>query len=206
MRLKYLILFLLFFQKLNAHSLELSSLMIYEQEGKKFLVIKSSISAFQEEIDFHYKKNRYKTPEEFMQLVLKHFEKNCALIINNEQIKFINKSVILGHETTLFAEIANVPKQINSLQISNNFFKDMNNNQCELILSLNNLPQKQYIFNNENNHAVQLNVKNNLWIEEDPNNSFFKNTKFLYLTLTVSLFVIASITFFRRNKNVVLTN
>ena len=82
----------------------------------------------------------------------------------------------------------------------------MNNNQCELILSLNNLPQKQYIFNNENNHAVQLNVKNNLWIEEDPNNSFFKNTKFLYLTLTVSLFVIASITFFRRNKNVVLTN
>ncbi len=206
MRLKYLILFLLFFQKLNAHSLELSSLMIYEQEGKKFLVIKSSISAFQEEIDFHYKKNRYKTPEEFMQLVLKHFEKNCALIINNEQIKFINKSVILGHETTLFAEIANVPKQINSLQISNNFFKDMNNNQCELILSFKNLPQKQYIFNNENNHAVQFNVKNNLWIEEDPNNSFFKNTKFLYLTLTVSLFVIASITFFRRNKNVVLTN
>jgi hypothetical protein len=201
-----LVLFILFFQKLNAHSLELSSLMIYEQEGKRFLVIKSSISAFQEEIDFHYKKNRYKTPEEFMQLVLKHFEKNYALIINNEKIRFINTRVILGHETTLFAELANVPKQINSLQMSNNFFKDMNNNQCELILSFNNLPQKQYIFNNENNHAVQLNVKNNLWIEEDPNNPFFKNTKFLYLTLIVSLLVIASIAFFNRNKNLVLTN
>ena len=206
MRLKYLFLFLFFFQKLYAHSPELSSLMIYEQEGKKFLVIKSSISAFQEEIDFHYKKNRYKTPDEFMQLVLKHFEKNCALIINNEKIRFINKSVILGHETTLFAQLANFPKQINSLQISNNFFKDMNNNQCELILAFNNLPQKQYIFTNENNHAAKLQMKNNLWIEEDPNNSFFKNNKFFYLTLTVSLLVIASIALYSRNKSVVLTN
>jgi len=187
---------------LFAHSPDLSSMMIYEQNGKYFLAIKSSLTAFEGEIDYHFNKNAYKTPEEFQQLVSKHFQKNCLLIINNDTIKFINPTVVLGHETTVFAELLNVPDKFNSLYVRNTVFKDMPNNMCELILTLKGLPQKQYILINENNQEVKLRVENDNWEVEETNASFFKSSNLLLWSLLfLSVLVVVAIAVWRK-KNI----
>lgn len=187
---------------LFAHSPDLSSMMIYEQNGKYFLAIKSSLTAFEGEIDYHFNKNAYKTPEEFQQLVSKHFQKNCLLIINNDTIKFINPTVVLGHETTVFAELLNVPDKFNSLYVRNMVFKDMPNNMCELILTLKGLPQKQYILTNENNQEVKLRVENDNWEVEETNASFFKSSNLLLWSLLfLSVLVVVAIAVWRK-KNI----
>ena len=187
---------------LFAHSPDLSSMMIYEQNGKYFLAIKSSLTAFEGEIDYHYNKNAYKTPEEFQQLVSQHFQKNCLLIINNDTIKFINPTVVLGHETTVFAELLNVPDKFNSLYVRNTVFKDMPNNMCELILTLKGLPQKQYILTNENKQEVKLRVENDNWEVEETNASFFKSSNLLLWSLLfLSVLVVVAIAVWRK-KNI----
>jgi hypothetical protein len=158
-----LILFLLCTNIVHAHQPDLSNLMIYEQNGKYILVIKSALSAFEGEVDYLFGKNAYKSPEEFQLLVIKHFQKNCKLIMNNENIKLNNPKVILGHETTLFAELSLVPKKISSIYVKNTLFKDMPVSLCEMILTLNALPQKQYLLNNVNNYEVELQLENNSW-------------------------------------------
>lgn len=158
---------LLFTPFLFAHSPDLSSMMIYEQNGKTFIVIKSSLTAFEEVVVYHYGKDSYKTPQEFNKLAIKHFIKSCFVVINNDDITFTNLQIQLGHETTLFAELENVPKNITTYHVKNIMFEDMPNNQCELILSHKDLPQKQVILNNENKHEVQFRLENNKWeIEE----------------------------------------
>ena len=187
---------------LFAHSPDLSSMMIYEQNGKYFLAIKSSLTAFEGEIDYHFNKNAYKTPEDFQQLVSKHFQKNCLLIINNDIIKFINPTVVLGHETTVFAELLNVPDKFNSLYVRNTVFKDMPNNMCELILTLKGLPQKQYILTNENKQEVKLRVENDNWEVEETNASFFKSSNLLLWSLLfLSVLVVVAIAVWRK-KNI----
>lgn len=152
------------FKAVYSHQPDLSNLMIYEQNDKTILLLKSSIGAFEGEIDYYFQKGAYKTPEEFNELVIQHFQKNCFVIANGEALKITNIQVQLGHETTLFAELENVPEAINSIFISNTVFKDMPNNQCELILSIKGLPQKQYILDNGNRQEVNLKVENNKWV------------------------------------------
>ena len=168
LKLTLTIIGMLFFTSfLFAHSPDLSSLMIYEQNGKKFIAIKSSLTAFEEVVVYHYGKDSYKTPQEFNKLAIKHFTKSCFVIINNDDITFTNLQIQLGHETTLFAELENVPETITTYYVKNIMFEDMPNNQCELILSHKDLPQKQVILNNENKHEVQFRIENNKWeIEE----------------------------------------
>jgi len=191
----------LLFNVAYAHQPDLSTMMVYEQNGKSILVLKGSLTAFEGEVDFHFKKGAYKTPEEFIQLVTKHFEKNCLVTINNEVIKLENLKVILGHETTLFVELVNKPENLKTLLIRNTFFKDMPNNQCELILTENGLPQYQYIFNDKNDHEVKLTIEKNKWVLEEPDTSILKSSSFLCggLIFLISLMIIG--TLFKKRTN-----
>jgi hypothetical protein len=124
------------------------------------------------------------------------------LIINNDTIKFIHPTVVLGHETTVFAELLNVPDKFNSLYVRNTVFKDMPNNMCELILTLKGLPQKQYILTNENNQEVKLRVENDNWEVEETNASFFKSSNLLLWSLLfLSVLVVVAIAVWRK-KNI----
>lgn len=174
MKFLSMLIFVLIAYMAHAHSPDLSNLMIYEQNGKCFLLIKSSLTAFAGEVDFHFKKNAYKTPEEFEQLVLKLFKRNCFVVINRDTVELSSAQVKLGHETTLFAELINPPKKIESYYIRNTFFKDMPSNQCELVLTTKDLPQKQFIFNSGNNQEVNLRVENKQWVVEKAATSIFK--------------------------------
>ncbi len=185
----------------NAHSPDLSSVMIYEQNGKLLLLIKGSLTAFEGEVDYHFKKKAYKTPEEFVQLVIKHFGNNCLVVINNDTIKFINPQVQLGHETTLFAELKNVPQKIQSCYIKNTLFKDTPNHQSELVITAKGLPQKQYILYNGNNHEVRLSVENKIWVIDNVGSSFFTNSTFILTALLfLTVLVIAIVVKHRRTK------
>jgi hypothetical protein len=183
-----LVLLLFCFRAGWAHQPDLSSLMIYEQNGKSILLIKSSLTAFEQEMVYHYGKDSYKTPQEFQQLVIKHFQKNCAVIINGTAIQFVSPQVILGHETTVVAELSNRPKTIKSVYLKNTLFKDMPNNICEVILTLNNLPQKQFILGSNLYLDVKLNVENGRWTNEGTGTDLYKKPAFILL-LIVLIFV-----------------
>ncbi len=169
----YLIFLLLCAGRLHAHQPDLASIMLYEQNGKRLFVMKSSLTAYEGEIDFHFGNNAYKTPEEFRQLVSRRFESTCQIKFNNNEIKFRNIVVVLGHETTLFAELDNTTSKITSLYLKNTFFKDIPGSQCELILSANGMPQKQYILSNANRQQVKLIVQNGGWVVDKSNWSIF---------------------------------
>jgi len=65
-KLLFLMIGMVFFTPfLFAHSPDLSSMMIYEQNGKYFLAIKSSLTAFEGEIDYHLIKTHTKLQRNF---------------------------------------------------------------------------------------------------------------------------------------------
>ncbi|MFP5041493.1 hypothetical protein [Parasediminibacterium sp. JCM 36343] len=189
MKIIYLILLLMSAGGVHAHVPELSSCMMYEQNGKTILLIRTSVTAFEGEIGYRYSKDAYKTPQAFKQLVIKDFEKNCFVVINNDTVQLINPYINLGHETTLFAELMDMPPTINTLQVKNTLFKDFNNNKCELILMLKNYPPFQYILNKDNQLEVNLKLENGKWVVDEVATHFYKTSIFIFWGLFLSLAV-----------------
>jgi hypothetical protein len=199
MKSMYLILLLLFANGAQAHQPDLSNLMIYEQNGRFFLAIKSSLTAFEGEIDYLFGKNSYKSPEAFQQLVISHFQKNCFVIIDGDTTRFVNPQVMLGHETTLFVELLNIPEKPNSIHIRNIVFKDMPSNMCEIILAIKGISQKQYILDNANQHEVRLTVENNNWMVVEHRNTVL-TTPYLFIGGGLLVFAILFFTKLRKKK------
>jgi hypothetical protein len=198
----YLILLLFCTKAVQAHEPDLSNLMIYEQNGKCLLVIKSSLTAFEGEIDYLFGKNAYKSPEAFQQLVIKHFQNNCMVMMNGDTVKLINPTVVLGHETTLFAELLNAPNKVNSIYIRNRLFKNMPVNMCEIILTLKGLPQKQYILNNANKQEVKLAIENNKWTVVKAMDWSYKNPNLIFGLVFFLVVLTVIIIAIRENKKI----
>lgn len=188
MKFTHLLIVFFFINVAYAHQPDFSNLMIYEKDGKKIVVLKSSLTAFEGEVDFYFKKGAYKTPEEFIQLVIKHFKNNCQITINNETVDLTNLSVILGHETTLFAELKYKQTDIKSFYIKNTFFKNTPNNQCEFILLWKDFPQYQCVLNNFNNQEVKLTLTNNKWLMDTTIDHSFAATISTFYQFTVEGF------------------
>ncbi|MFC6225901.1 DUF6702 family protein [Hymenobacter artigasi] len=199
----FLLICLLLSSAAHAHQSELSNLMIYEQNGKTLLLIKSSLAAFEGEVKYHNKANAYQTPKGFNQLVVKYFQQKCLLTMNGDTIRFANVQVQLGYETTLFAELLNVPKAVNRLAVQNNLFRDMPNNQCELILMLPGLPQKQYILDNANGQTVALKVENQSWVVEEVAKAAPVKLKPLLWTAALALTALLVVSLVRKRQTLV---
>lgn len=197
-----LTLLLLFANGAKAHQPDLSNLMIYEQNGRYFLAIKSSLTAFEGEIDYLFGIDAYKTPEAFQQLVIKHFQNNCFVIIDGDTTRFVNPQVMLGHETTLFAEMMNIPDKPNSIYIRNTVFKDMPSNMSEIILSIKGISQKQYILDNANQHEVKLKLENNNWVVVE-NKNLVSTTSYLFIGSVLLVVAIILFTKSRKKKTMV---
>lgn len=200
MKSVYLFLLLLCAKAVQAHEPDLSNLMIYEQNGKCLLVIKSSLTAFEGEIDYLFGKNAYKSPEAFEQLVIKHFKNSCLVMMNGDTVKLINPTVLLGHESTLIAELLNAPNKVNSIYIRNRLFKDMPSNMCEIILTLKGLPQKQYILDNANKQEVKLTIENNNWTVVKAVDWSYKNPSLVFRLVFLGVVSAAIILAIRKNK------
>ena len=197
-----LTLLLLFANGAQAHQPDLSNLMIYEQNGRYFLAIKSSLTAFEGEINYLFGSNAYKTPEAFQQLVIRHFQKNCFVIIDGDTTRFVNPQVMLGHETTLFTEMMNIPDKPNSIHIRNTVFKDMPSNMSEIILAIKGISQKQYILDNANQHEVKLKLENNNWVVVE-NKNLVSTTSYLFIGSVLLVVAIIVFTISRKKKTMV---
>jgi hypothetical protein len=175
----------------HAHQPDLSSLMIYQQQEKYFLVIKSALSAFESEITYLYPKAAYKTPQEFQELVIQHFQKKCHVVINSDTIRFSNPQVNLGHETTLIAEIVDMPHKVESLYIQNMIFGDISNSICEVILTIHDIAQKQFLLKDDNNREAHLTVENGHWTMKDNDHPLFTKSALIILKYIYRYFISA---------------
>ena len=158
-------LFLFRFLPSFAHQPDLSTMMLYQDEhGRSFLQIYGALTAFEGEIDYIYSEKSYKTPEQFKQLVLKHFKKNVFFIVNsNDTLRLERPQVILGHETKVVCEVFGFPKKINELMIKNTMFIDIPNNQSLVILLQKGFPVQEFKLNNSNQQQVNLKLTNGNW-------------------------------------------
>ena len=183
----------------HAHQPDLSSLMIYEQGGKSFLAIKSALSAFESEIEYSYLKGAYKTPAEFQELVIGHFQKKSFLVINGDTIKFLNPQVSLGHETTLFAELSEIPDDIESMHIKNAIFGDISHSICDVIITLKGKPQKQFLLTSENKHEGMLKLESGTWVMvENEYPSLSKSTLTFLGIFVVTIFLAVGMMILKR--------
>ena len=150
----------------SAHQIDMSTVLFSKtNDGKIVMQVTSSLTAFQGEVNYNNPKNSYATPEEFQQLVIKHFYKNFSIEVNGDvELKFINPIVILGHETKLVAEVVGMPEQLTSIFVKNEVFKDIYNNQSLVIFGLNGFPEnKNFVVNKENNYQLNLELKDKIW-------------------------------------------
>ncbi|SDR92644.1 hypothetical protein SAMN05216503_1414 [Polaribacter sp. KT25b] len=192
--------FLLMSNTLFAHQPDASNIIISKTDnGQVILQITSSLTAFQQEVNFINGEGYYKTPEEFRNLVIKHFKNRFSLIINkNDTIKFKNPKVFLGHETKLVAEIIGLPEAIKNIQIKNTIFKDIYLSQSMVIFLLSQFPTSKYSLNVDNKYQINLSLKDGNWekVIAKKTSSYLK-----YAGYFASLLVLLAMFFVFRKKN-----
>lgn len=154
-----------------SHQPDLASIIISKTaEGKIILQINSSLTAFQTEVNYHYGKEAYSSPEAFRKLVIQHFAKTFSIIANeNESLQFINPIVVLGHETKYVTEIKELPTALTSLQINTTFFKEIHNNQAVVALLLADFPaHRNYGISRDTSYQLKLEYLENDWQVIEP--------------------------------------
>lgn len=185
-----------------AHQPDVSTAVLSKtDDGKYILQITSSLSAFEGEIDYLYSKGAYKTPEDFIKLVVDHFNKNVFFIVNEKDtLKFGKPLVLLGHESKLVVEILNFPKNTNSFYFRNTMFKDMPHNQMAVIMLIEGFPKEQYILTNENEQTIQLELKEGAWVTNDSDELKMKNVLYISFFLILAMLPLVYIRY-RHRKN-----
>ncbi|WP_405605060.1 hypothetical protein [Polaribacter sp. Asnod1-A03] len=180
-----------------AHNPDLSNIIISKTDnGQVILQINSSLTAFQQEVNFINGQGVYKSPEDFRNLVIKHFNTSFSMIINgNDTLQFKNPKVFLGHETKLVAEITGLPDSINSIQLKNELFKDIHRNQSVVIFLLDGFPKEKFTLNTDNQQEINIALRNGNWvnsqksiIDSNPNYLAFLGS-LLVLVLIIYLLV-----------------
>lgn len=149
-----------------AHSPDFSNIIISKTEnGQIVLQINSSLTAFQQEINYVNGKGAYKSPKEFQELVLQLFKSRFSLIVNNnDTLKFKNSKVFLGHETKIVTEIIGIPKDVKSIHLKNIIFKDLHNSQSVVIFLLDGFPKEKFTLQRDNKHELNIILEDEKWV------------------------------------------
>ncbi len=187
-----------------AHSPDFSNIIISKTDnGQVIIQINASLTAFQHEINYVNGEGAYKTPEEFQNLVLDHFKNNFSIVLNEKDtLQFINPKVFLGHGTKIVSEIIGIPETVNVIQLKNNLFKDIVNNQSMLIFLIDGFPKEKYTLDRDNKQQIDLQLKNDTWVQVTHENSSFD---YKYILLSIGILFIVFILFYlikkRQTKN-----
>ncbi|MDO6471017.1 hypothetical protein [Maribacter sp. 1_MG-2023] len=148
-----------------AHSPDFYNIIISKTEnGQIVLQLNSSLTAFQQEVNYVNGEGAYKSPEEFQDLVLQLFKSRFSLILNNnDTLRFKNSKVFLGHETKIVTEIIGIPKDIKSIHLKNKIFKGLHNSQTVVIFLLDGFPKDKFTLQRDNQHELNLTLKEGKW-------------------------------------------
>lgn len=147
---------------ISAHNPDISSTALIEQGSDKWLLqIRSSLTAFEYEIEKHFGKSSYKTPEEFQSLVIDFVRDNVSIQLNDgESIILKNGLVKLGHETSVTFQLEKPLKDIETIKIYNGCFSNIARNRSLVFVLKEGIEKKQFEINEENNHSLKLAFKN----------------------------------------------
>lgn len=180
-----------------AHQPDMSTMMLYQDEkGRSFLQIYGALTAFEGEIDYLYSEKSYQTPEQFKQLVLKHFKKNVFFILNlKDTLQFDHPQVILGHETKVVCEVFGFPKNINEVLIKNTLFMDIPNNKSTVIVLQKGLPNEQFTLNNDNQQQIHFQLIDGNWQQL---NSKKMNFSYWLVLIVLSLVFLGSFIVYKK--------
>ncbi len=156
------LLFLMGYTTTEAHQPDLSSTILMEQGDNKWVLqVRAALTAFEYEIEQHFGAAAYTSPEEFQALLAQYVADNISMEWNGiAMVNLQNAVVNLGHETKVSYEVVGLPKNIQSLKVENTSFSDIARNQSALIVVKKGFPRNQFILNNDNRHAVELEVIN----------------------------------------------
>ena len=149
-----------------AHNPDFSSIIISKTEnGQIVLQLNSSLTAFQQEINYVNGEGAYKSPEEFQNLVLDLFNSRFSFIINEKDtLHFKNSKVFLGHETKIVTEIVDLPEDVKVIQLKNEMFKDIHRNRSLAIFLLDGFPKEKFTLHRDNQHEINIILEDGKWV------------------------------------------
>ena len=149
-----------------AHSPDFSSIIISKTEnGQIVLQLNSSLTAFQQEINYVNGEGAYKSPEEFQNLALDLFNSRFSFIINEKDtLHFKNSKVFLGHETKIVTEIVDLPEDVKAIQLKNELFKDIHRNRSVAIFLLDGFPKEKFTLHRDNQHEINIILEDGKWV------------------------------------------
>ena len=109
-------------------------------------------------------------------------------------ILFKNTKLFLGHETKLVTEIIGLPETVNMIELKNELFKDIHNNQSTVIFLLEGFPKEKHTLNHSNNHELNISLKNERWEsveigETNPNLSYLLYPSILIILVLIFFFI-----------------
>lgn len=167
---KYFLFFTILFNGLSgfAHGADVSTMVFKQNEDNTWsLQVRSSLEAFRKEVKAYFYDCPYKTPEEFNEQVLEHFENTLKILINdNKEILLKNGNVKLGHEAVVFYNKIKLPKDINSIKIRGTMFKEIYRSQVKVLILKKSFKKTPFMLSRKNSFSIDLHVKDNqfqLW-------------------------------------------
>ncbi|MDN5565799.1 MAG: hypothetical protein L0G25_03270, partial [Psychrobacter sp.] len=138
-----------------AHDPNVATLVMSKTASGDYLVqLNSALTGVEAQIDQTYSKEAYQTVEQFQSLAREHFMNSLTLFINDKPITLANPRVQLGHGTQFIAEAQNIPETIQSIELTDTFFKDLHGNKMTVIFMSDQFPATTYVLNNKNNHHL----------------------------------------------------
>ncbi|WP_405412646.1 hypothetical protein [Maribacter sp. Asnod1-A12] len=163
----FLTAFLLVSNVLFAHNPDFSSIIISKTEnGQIVMQLNSSLTAFQQEVNYVNGEGAYASPEEFQDLVLQLFKSRFSIVLNQDNpFQFKNTKVFLGHETKIVSELIGLPKEVNHIYLKNEVFKDLHNSQSVVVFLLDGFPKERFNLLQNNQHEVNITLEEGKWIE-----------------------------------------
>ncbi|MBE0441745.1 MULTISPECIES: hypothetical protein [unclassified Psychrobacter] len=148
----------------TAHNPNNSTFILSQAADGKYLVrLDGALTGVEAQINETYSPDAYKTAEEFQQLANEHFIKSLTLSINDQPIIVVNPSVQLGHATQFSAEAQGIDHTIESIDLTNTFFKDLHGNRMTVVLLSDQFPKTQYTLNDSNQHRLSLQLVDGQW-------------------------------------------
>lgn len=132
-------------------------------DGDYSVRLDGALTGVEAQINETYSPDAYKTAEEFQRLANEHFIKSLTLSINDQPIQVVNPSVQLGHATQFSAEAQGIGDTIESIDLTNTFFKDLHGNRMTVVLLSDQFPKTQYTLNDSNQHRLSLQLVDGQW-------------------------------------------
>lgn len=151
------------------HQPDISSTMLVEGDNDDWLVqVRSSLTAFEIEIEAAYGPDSYTSPDEFKQLVLQHLKDKLSIRFNEGKALLLADGLVnLGHETSIVFKLQGEVDTIREIDVKNAGFEHIKNSQSALLILKKGMEKKQFVLDRNNDYQLHLWLTAN-GIEQSP--------------------------------------